>query len=147
MAIWNVIGCSEQCNGLDTEACNTLGIGIQYLALDVAARRRVHHNLHAPLVFGEDWELEVRRELEVESVVEHRLDRLPEVRRDVHVHQILAHHLLPGVARDLDRLVVPLVHESCTSPDASPSVPRRPHRDTNIHQRQPYGHLETAYHR
>ena len=102
MAIWKVIESYEQCNGLDTEAYNTRGIGIQYLALDIAARSRVQHDLDSLLVFGEDGELKVRRQLAVESVVKHRLDRLAEVLSDVHVHQALAHHLLPGEPSDLD---------------------------------------------
>ena len=71
MAIFQVVESSDQCTGLDTEACNTLAIGIQYLALDVAARSRVQHDLDAPLVNSEDGELEVRGAHAVESVVKH----------------------------------------------------------------------------
>jgi hypothetical protein len=47
----------------------------------------------------------------LQGVVQHSLDGLAEVLRDVDGNEALAHHLLLGVARDLDRLVVPLVDE------------------------------------
>ena len=47
----------------------------------------------------------------MQRIVEHALDRRTEVLRDVDVHKRLSHHLLLGVARDLDRLVVPFVHQ------------------------------------
>ena len=81
------------------------------LARHIPSRRGVEQHFHSALVLGEERELEVRLFDALQRVIEHLSDRGAEFFGDVYLHQVLAHNLMLGEARNLCRLVVPLVHQ------------------------------------
>ena len=71
----------------------------------------VEQHLHALVVLSIQRKLEVGCALAKQGVVQHLTHRRSEVRTDVHLDKVLAQHLGAREARDLCRLVVPLVHK------------------------------------